>query len=41
MEVTRVEDDGATGGYFELALPSAFLESGEYAFQISFVDFYR
>lgn len=41
MEIARVEDGSATGGYFELALPPAFLESGMKAFQISFVDFYR
>lgn len=41
MEVTHVEDESASGGYFELALPSAFLESEESAFEISFVDFYR
>ena len=41
MEVAHVEDESATGGYFELAPPPAFLESGLKAFQISFVDYYR
>lgn len=41
MEVVHVSDESATDGYFELLLPSAFLESGLNSFTVSFVDFYR
>jgi hypothetical protein len=41
MDVTHIKDTSATSGYFELLLPSAFLESGLNTFTISWVDFYR
>jgi len=41
MHVTHVPDPLEASGYFELALPPAFVESGLNTFAISFVDFYR